>query len=509
MEKCLKTSVFVNETLFGESLEQAIDIDFTLPDYCPDISKIFKCQAVPRIAAKSLSGRTVTVEGSVAITLIYADKEGRLCSFEYQYPFSKTAETAKECVGANICCKARTEYINCRAITGRKVDIHGAAGIYVKVFKRKACEVISDYDDSNIELRRGSAPATVPMGYAEKYHIVEEEIRIGESQPIIGSILRSDANATVKETKIINDKAVVKGDMTVCIIYCPEGGGNPQSVKTVIPFSQIVEIEGIGELCECETLSQIAFLEVKPRANAGGESKIFVLTAKILLSLEAYCSNDITVVFDAFSRKYQADIIREKVNFQKITHNINETAHCKQNIELEENIGSVIDIWSNVQSVTTRFEKDGMTVCATLAVGMIVCNENGNAVYCEKALDFEYRQNLECNLGAPFCEPQIEVASCGYTIVSANILEFRADLSITASVYESNNVSLISEMTVDESKPIASNSKGAMTIYFPSSNECVWDIARIYNASVEEIMRINELESDKLTAGSMILVPVM
>ena len=112
-------------------------------------------------------------------------------------------------------------------------------------------------------------------------------------------------------------------------------------------------------------------------------------------------------------------------------------------------------------------------------------------------------------MGATFCEPQIEVASCGYTIVSANILEFRADLSITASVYESNNVSLISEMTVDESKPIASNSKGAMTIYFPSSNECVWDIARIYNASVEEIMRINELESDKLTAGSMILVPVM
>ena len=83
------------------------------------------------------------------------------------------------------------------------------------------------------------------------------------------------------------------------------------------------------------------------------------------------------------------------------------------------------------------------------------------------------------------------------------------DLSINASVYEKCDLSLVSEMTVDPNEAITRKSKGAMTIYFPSNNECVWDIARIYNASVEEIMRINELESENLTAGRMILVPVM
>ena len=41
-EKILKTDVFVNDTVFNESTEQPIDVDFTLPDFCPDISKIFK-----------------------------------------------------------------------------------------------------------------------------------------------------------------------------------------------------------------------------------------------------------------------------------------------------------------------------------------------------------------------------------------------------------------------------------------------------------------------------------
>lgn len=508
-QKCLKTSVYVNDTIFSDSTEQAIDVDFTLPDYCPDISKIFKCQAVPRVNSKGINGKTVTIDGAVQITLLYADRDGNLCSYEYQYPFSKSLEMNRECAGANLCCKIRNEYINCRAVTGRKVDIHGAAGIYVKVFKRKSTDIISDYDDCNIELRRGIAPATVPMGYAEKYLMVEEEIRISDSQPPIRNILRSEANTCVKETKIINDKAVVKGEMTLCIIYCPDGEGNPQSVKTVIPFSQIIDVEGITELCECETKSQLAFLEVKPRMSSSGENRSFLLTAKILLTTECYCSNDIAVILDAFSRKYKADIVRDKVCFEKITHNISENYHCKKTVQLEENISSLIDLWCNVQNVTTKFQDCNMIICGTVIAGMIVCNESGNAIYCEKPVDFEYKYPVDCKLGSPHSEPQVEILSCGYTITSADSIEIRMDLSINAAVYEKCDMSLISDMTVDENETLTKNSKGAMTIYFTSNHECVWDIARIYNASVEEIMRINELESEQLTAGRMILVPVM
>ena len=51
-ERIIKTSVFFNDTLFNETAEQPIDVDLTLPDYCPDISKIFQmpslCGCFPR-----------------------------------------------------------------------------------------------------------------------------------------------------------------------------------------------------------------------------------------------------------------------------------------------------------------------------------------------------------------------------------------------------------------------------------------------------------------------------
>ena len=149
-QKCLKTSVYVNDIIFSDSTEQAIDVDFTLPDYCPDISKIFKCQAVPRISSKGINGKTITIDGSVCITLLYADRDGNLCSYEYQYPFSKNLEMNKECAGANLCCKIRNEYINCRAVTGRKVDIHGVISLKVKVVGCRSTDIITDIDARNL-----------------------------------------------------------------------------------------------------------------------------------------------------------------------------------------------------------------------------------------------------------------------------------------------------------------------------------------------------------------------
>ena len=509
MEKILKTNVYFNDTVFSDSIEQAIDADFSLPDYCPDISKIFKCQAVPRIASKSINGKTVTIDGVIELTILYCDKDEKFCSYDYKYPFSKILEINEEINNANILAKICTDYINCRAVNGRKVDIHGACMISVRVFRKKAVEIISDYDDVNIQLKRGNTPATIPMGYAEKYLLVEEEIRIGESKPQIENVLRYNCVSAVKETKIINGKAVIKGNLTVSVLYCPKEGNIPQCVKSVIPFSQILDIEGINDMCECESKSEVAFCEIKPKISPMGENKSFLINAKILISSKAHCSNDVAVLLDAFSRKYEAEICKNNICFDKISYNISEIFHTKKTIELDDDISSIVDLWSTTGLITTRFENTQMIITGIVTASGIYCNEQGNNIYFEKPIEFEYKYSLDSEPILPFCEPQISVESCSFTILSSNSIEVRFDLLINASVYERNNVSLISELKVNENRPLSKSNRGALTIYFPSKDECVWDIARIYNASVDEIMRINELENEDLIAGKMILVSVM
>ncbi len=505
-QKNLKTNVSTLETVFSESAEQPIDIDFTLPDYYADISKILKCRAVSRISSKGINGSGISVEGCVTVTVIYCGSDNCISSYEYQYPFSKNFDTGMNTDGCTLSVKTKCEYINCRAVTGRKIDIHGAAGIYATLKKRKISEVISDCDDCNIELLRGTVPATVPMGCADKYLLIEEEIELGNGQPDIRCVIRYDAAASITDSKILAGKSVVKGEMTVKLLYAPEGNGQPQTVRYGLPFSQLIEIDGISDGCDCESKVSIAHLEIKPRVSASGECRQLMLTAKLLITSECCCNNDVAVILDAYSRKYEANICKNEVCFNKITENVNQSFNCKKNFEFPEgSISKVADMWCEARAHSVKFADNVMRVCGTVTAYIIAGDSDNIPTFYEKAIDFEYTHPMD-TLGEFKCSPDITVTGANYTLTGECNMELRIDLNICAAVYKCSNIPLITDIKVND-KLVQKTNSGAMTVYFASAGERIWDIARRFFADVDELKQINETSDDILTSDKMILVP--
>ena len=90
------------ELLYDGRQEQSVDLDVTLPDYCPDIQKILKCQVYPRILDRSLSGDRLEIGGTYTVKILYADAETgcvRCCEssapFSCAIPMKKTVESGK------------------------------------------------------------------------------------------------------------------------------------------------------------------------------------------------------------------------------------------------------------------------------------------------------------------------------------------------------------------------------------------------------------------------------
>ena len=505
-QKNLKTSVFSVDTVFCESAEQGIDIDFTLPDYYADISKILKCRAVSRIVSKSINGNYISVEGCVTITVIYCGSDNCVSSYEYQYPFTKRFDTDSDITDCMLCVKTKCEYINCRAVTSRKVDIHGAAGVYVTLTRRKHTEVISDYDDCNVELLRGSVPATVPMGINDKYVLIEEEIELGTGQPDIRCVIRYDADATITENKIMAGKLVVKGELAVKLLYAPQGNGLPQTVRYQLPFSQLIEIEGISDNCDCESKVDVAQLDIKPRVSASGECRQFMLLAKLLITSECCCNNDVAVILDAYSRKYEADISTNDISFSKICDNINENFTCKKSLEFPENsLATVSDMWCETRIDSVKFAFDAARITGVVTVYIIALDCDKIPVFYEKTIDFEHIHPTGCE-GELKCAPKVSVISANYTLTGDGNMEIRVELNICGAIYKCSRVPLITYINVNDEKPISKNKRGAMTIYYAVAGERVWDIARNFFADVDEIKQINEITGDVLADDKMILI---
>ena len=87
-----KQTVSVNETVYDGSVEQPLECDVLLPDYCPDIQKILRCEVTPSLLAASVNGDRLSIDGVAAAHLYYLDENGCLRHAEYKIPYTRVIE---------------------------------------------------------------------------------------------------------------------------------------------------------------------------------------------------------------------------------------------------------------------------------------------------------------------------------------------------------------------------------------------------------------------------------
>ena len=507
--KVLRQDVCQNKTVFNRSAEQSIDIDFVLPDYYPSVNKVLKCKTMPRITACAINGQTLTCEGTLNVLLMYVSSENEVCSYEHILNFTKTFELDNDYSDCIPRCHAQEEYMNCRLVNERKFELHGALGISAMIRKKHTEKVICDIDGGNMVVNRGITPATSLIGMAEKYMNIEEDLELGAGQPSIRYLLRYDAKAFNVDCKIISGKIVAKGEMTVMVLYCSQENNIPQTLRSSIPFSQIIDIESLNEECECECCVDIAGLEIKPRTSITGETRNLTVCAKLRFTANATCNNDVPIIFDAFSTKYNSDITRNDMTFEKILKNINDKFINKSNIDLNvTGVNSVIDLWCEPSVNSCVLKDEEIRTNGEIRVCMIINDKDDNPNYLERSFEFEYTYPFKNGSENVSCTAKAAISKTSFTILNNNCLEVTAETAITITAVNKIKVSLVTDAKINEDAKKEVCHDCAMIIYYANEGEMVWDIARKYNSSPDEISEINSIEGNSICETKPLLIPI-
>ena len=154
----------------------------------------------------------------------------------------------------------------------------------------------------------------------------------------------------------------------------------------------------------------------------------------------------------------------------------------------------------------TRNEGECLYIYGTVGTEIIALDDTGAPRFFEKSIDFEYTYKIPAGCQNVTAVPHVTVKETNYTLQSENTMEIRAQMAVSASVYESRKTALINSVTVDENKPIKGAKRPAMTVYFAEAGESVWDISRRYLADAERVMAQNKIKDDNITKRQMILI---
>lgn len=489
--------------------EQAIDSDITLPDYCPDIMRILKCVVSANISNSKIIGDRASADGTAKINIIYSDEKNRLCSYSTDYPFSKYAELSSVYDSASLVCSCKTDYVNCRAVSKRRIDIHGVMSVHFKVIGTSCESLITSACGSGVQLRRKGIETSCVTGTVVKGFQLSHVENAGESLPGIGKVLSCCAAPLLSETKIIKGKLLMKGELAVHVTYCSDSDDNTAAVLSCsIPFNEIAESASFNDNCSAEVRLRTVQLSAEPKTDNDGEYRYMNINAEICACIYAFERSEINVITDAYSTQNEIDTKYSLMAFRKHLSDFSETAMCRQSIDIAS-----LNPKKLITAIPSAFEtkssvRDGKIVLTgKIPLSLILIDGDGAPVSCEREAEFEFSKPVDGANQSCVCSCQVEMSGYSCSLNGDGNAEFNAELSIAASVYSKTEEKVLTVLSVPDcgsEKP----RKSSLTLYFCSGGESLWDIARHYNTTVEEIIEENELSSDCPEEKTMLLIPI-
>lgn len=487
--------------------EQNIDVQINLPEYRSDIKKILKCFVLPNIFASGISGDRVSADAEAVIRVLYIGENGKLECYEQSVPFSKHIEISG--AQSDFCVRtyAKTEYVNCRALSQRRISVSASICLRFTVKRIGEENIFTACDEGAIQTKSELLSCTVPQALCNKMFEMSETAALPDGLAPVGAIVKTHTAAVIDTVKTIENKMLIKGDMVTDILYCTDSSENEtEKYRHTMPISQIIDLEGIDESSLCDIDTEILSVCVSPKADSEGKNRLLDIAVKAGVSVTAYENCDICTVSDGYSTQYETEAEYKNLFFRKHIFTYRETKQVRCEFDLSGlSVSAITDVFA-LKCDGSAENSDGKTEGRGEApIGILFKNSEGEYGYTEKTVDFTFECKSEETNETVIAQPRFAVTEISGNVTNPDKAEIRMSVLVTMPIFEEKERRVcvrLEEKDDMEKKPC----ECPLTVYFSSPGEKIWDIAKKYNTTCERIKDDNEISADELSDKTMLLI---
>ncbi len=503
--KLSRQPLYINEIALDLEVEQPIECDALLPDYCPDIVRILKCSVQPVVTSRRISGLRVEVEGTACITIHYVSNGSGIARGEYKVPFAKSIDLKAEPMCPAITVGAKVSYVNCRAINQRRLDIRGAINLHIQVMACREEAAICGGEGMGVQMKKQKHQATQILGQTMRESHFSEMLELSYGKAPIQTIVRHSGCVKMTEFKITPGKAIVKGEVQLHVLYMATTGAWEQ-MEFTLPLNAVVEVDGLDENSVCDVSMELLNLTMDPAQDSDGEYRCLQTEAVVLIVVRAHSSYEAETCADCYSTRHPCTYHTKNFSTQNMCNMVRDSFTYKETMPLPDNIESIIDLWCEVAGCEARMEAGGMSADGRVTVAMFAMMKDGDIYYFDKPL--EIQRKIACEGSGPNMTPRMTCHSCSYSFISGDTIEIRCEMLLEGVVYATQKNTMIDEVTIDDKKPKTDMASPGLYLYLPDDGETMWDIAKRYNTSIDKIMEENGGQPSEEKAG-VLLIPVL
>lgn len=485
--------------------ELPLETEILISDYLPPVQRIIKCFAHPVVLQKQLAPGRLTLEGYLRCTVYYQGEEGAgLCQAEQKLPFTKALELPSFAATAwTACVEGQTEYLNCRAVNSRRIEVRGAYGLVVAVHAQLNTEVITALSEGGIEQKLTTIAGVRRAAGLEKLITVEGALSFPKPP---AAILDITGTAEVKELKLMQGKAVAKGTLHALCAWRAEGESTLQSQTAELPFNQIVDVEGLSEDCRCLCVVEpVGFAAAQSETAEDGSA---TLTATAILRLTGWRPYQLQCVADAFSTRFAAETTPQTLRAESLLCALDETSVLRGSGPLPDAGAKILACFASFGPVQLVRQESRWALAAKAVVSAFAENTLGEMECYEKPLD--YVLLLPADLppdseAYPECWLSVQDLQC---TSAGGALDVALTVRAEGAVLVRQAYPLVGAVELGD--PLApADPEISLRICYAQAGEELFGIAKRFHVSPGQMLAANDLPegTETLAEARRLLVP--
>lgn len=486
-------------------LEETVECDISLPEYMPEILRIIRTTATPKVSSCRLSGDRVTVDGLCELRMVYTAEDGGLYSYTHTQPFTKYCENEAFTQCVDVTSHASVSYVNCRATNTKRAEIKAGISIRICAFGEEVNEIISSAEGDGLEQKLIPVDA-MSLGCRKTKHFSMSDTVC--PQISAAYIISMSSSAVCTDIRKINNKLMIKGEAIVRICYVKDKErAETEVIKHTIPINQIMEFEGMEERFTGNVVLNVCSQDIIPKGEASGEITSFDISLGVDVTVTMWDMRAMSVISDAYGVGASLELKKVPYKYYCAVNEMRDTLVAEDTFSLPaDGVDCILDCTGEIVSKSFKYEDDKANVSGSINVTLIVKDGNGSFNTIIKTLDYCYATNVDAGSSDIVCDPSVNLISLDCSLNSGGI-SVRAELSVIGTVFEEVVIDTVTDIT--ESDVPLNRKRYAITIYFPETEESLWSIARRYNTTVSAIADENGLQGDTTEDLKILFIPAV
>lgn len=474
-----------------------LDDDYIVRDNKPDVIRVIYSNGDILIEDIKTGNQGLWISGKLRFSTLYQsdDENRRLESVNGEVPFQEKIVMDEIEDDADVIVDMTIEDLSVGIINSRKLAIRAVVNVSAKNLEETDAGLVCDVLESGYEQKQTELPILCLVENTKDQLRLQKEMILPNARSNIGQIVFYQVDFRNEEITLQDDGVQVKMDAPIWILYRSESTGEYECFETSVPLSGEFSIGPLhGDEIFWARIKPLE-VEVEPRSDYDGENRMLGLDLVLSIELQIYREENCQILQDIYALDKDLLIERERIPInQLLMKNISKIRLMEQE-QLEPNQQKILQICGSSGNVTIdRVQKreNGLQVEGVLTVHILYNTTDDAMPFAHTSSQIPFEHFVEID---GFTEDSLywiheRVEQLQVNLLEISEYEVKAILEIAILALkqeELSNIFSIEEQALDIE---AMKKQPGMIGYIRRDGEDLWDVAKKYHASTDNMIEI-------------------